>query len=80
MKRRQSRNSSEGGNGLKGRAGAKKDEEPEIVETLTCPIMKKIAQAFVYAKTAVPAVFAEGDESLGPGSRCIRGTQVFLKY
>ena len=54
MKRRQSRNSSEGGNGRKGRAGARKDEEPEIVETPTCPILKKIAQAFVYAKTAVP--------------------------
>ena len=72
MKRRQSRNSSEGGNGRKGRAGARKDEEPEIVENPTCPILKKIAQAFVYAKTAV---FGEGDGTLGPGSRCIRGMQ-----
>ena len=70
MKRRQSRNSSEGGNGRKSRAGARKDEEAEIVENPTCPILKKIAQAFVYAKKAV---FAEGDGTLGPGSRCIRG-------
>ena len=72
MKRRQSRNSSEGGNGRKGRAGARKDEGPEIVEKPTCPILKKIAQAFVYAKKAV---FAEGDGALGLGSRCIRGMQ-----
>ena len=76
MKRRQSRNSSEGGNGRKGRAGARKDAEPETVENPTCPILKKIAQAFVYAKKAV---FAEGDGTLGPGSRCIRGTQALSK-
>ncbi len=72
MKRRQSRSSSEGGNGRKGRAGARTEDEAEIVENPTCPILKKIAQAFMHAKRAV---FAEGDGTLGPGSRCIRGTQ-----
>lgn len=69
MKRRQSlhRESTHG----RGRKGSlQKEEEPEVVENPTCPILKKIASAFVYAKKAV---FAEKDGDLAPGSRVIRG-------
>lgn len=76
MKRRQS-SRSEQTDGRGRRGSLKKDEEPEIVENPTCPILKKIAQAFVYAKKAV---YAENDGDLAPGSRVIKGTMLPVKH
>ena len=69
MKRRQ--RSSDAGTGRGRRSSLGKEEEPEIVENPTCPILKKISHAFVYAKKAV---FSTKDGELAPGSRVIRGT------
>ena len=79
MKRRQNlqRESTTNGGGRKG--SGKKEEEPEVVENPTCPILKKIAQSFVYAKKAV---FAVRDGDLAPGSRVIKGgytVQIFQR-
>ncbi|CAK0771966.1 hypothetical protein CVIRNUC_003915 [Coccomyxa viridis] len=68
MKRRQ--RSSDTGTGRGRRSSLGKEEEPEIVENPTCPILKKISHAFVYAKKAV---FSTKDGELAPGSRVIRG-------
>lgn len=70
MKRRQTlqRDSTTNGGGRKG--SLKKEEEADVVENPTCPILKKIAASFVYAKKAV---FAVKDGDLAPGSRVIRG-------
>ena len=81
MKRRQTlqRESTTGGAGRRG--SLKTEEEPDVIENPTCPILKKIAHAFVYAKKAI---FSKEDGDLAPGSRIIRGKpdlhSVFFAY
>ncbi len=70
MKRRQNLQRESIANGGGRRGSLKKEEEPDVVENPTCPILKKIAQSFVYAKKAV---FALGDGDLAPGSRVLKG-------
>ena len=70
MKRRQNLQRESIANGGGRRGSLKKEEDPEVVENPTCPILKKIAHSFVYAKKAV---FAVKDGDLAPGSRVLRG-------
>lgn len=57
------------------RTKSKEEEEPTFIpqESLTCPILSKIAHAFTYAKASC---YCEKDGDLMPGSKVIKGAML----
>ncbi len=58
---------------------SKVEEEPTFIaeESLTCPILSKIVQAFTYAKASC---YSEKDGDLMPGSKVITGVFLPISY